>query len=275
MQMKMIDQDEKSAGREMGKHTVRFATLLGRSSIDGMVLVSLFAIASLLLVGCQSTGSREARPSDVAGAVPLELTTEAYNVFVQGNCTGVQSRLEESAYQDWPSTEVRYSLQLLSGFCQELADQRDAARETYREIVREAPLSFASDDARERLRIMRIAENDPDYEQWVESARARALEGSTARAPIERTPASYPPLPFRAGIEGYAIVEFGVTPRGATDSPVVVESDPPLLFDGVAVRAVRSWRYAKDSLGDKSERQAIRLVFRPDEDPEPETESGY
>jgi len=184
---------------------------------------------------------------------------------VQGDCADVERRIANSEIKDWPTTEVRHSLQLLSGFCEELAEQNDDARETYRAIIREAPLSFASDDARERLRIMRLAENDPDYESWVASARVRALGGSSLRAPLNRTPVAYPPLALRAGISGYAVVEFGVTPRGATDSPVVVESDPPLLFDGTALRAVRSWRYARDTLGDQSERQAIRLLFRPEE----------
>ena len=55
-----------------------------------------------------------------------------------------------------------------------------------------------------------------------------------------------------------------MTPRGDTDAPVVVDSEPPLLFDGVAVRAIREWRYAADADGTQSERQAIRLVFKPE-----------
>ena len=116
---------------------------------------------------------------------------------MQGDCADVERRIANSEIEDWPTTEVRHSFQLLSGFCEELAAQKVDARETYRAIIREAPLSFASDDARERLRIMRLAANDPDYESWVASARVRALGGSSLRTPLNRTPVAYPPLAFR------------------------------------------------------------------------------
>ena len=270
MQVNMMTQDERRYRRDADGHPPKevVRTQSRGFNFSGVIAISLLALTGLLLAGCQSTGGSggsESALADSADSEPLALTTNAYHAFVQGDCADVERRIANSEIKDWPTTEVRHSLQLLSGFCEELAEQNDDARETYRAIIREAPLSFASDDARERLRIMRLAENDPDYESWVASARVRALGGSSLRAPLNRTPVAYPPLALRAGISGYAVVEFGVTPRGATDSPVVVESDPPLLFDGTALRAVRSWRYARDTLGDQSERQAIRLLFRPEE----------
>ena len=278
MQVNMMSQDETGYGRNADGHSQKevVRTQSRGFSSSGAIAISLLALTSLLLAGCQSTGgsggSGSAR-ADSPASQPLALTTNAYNAFVRGDCAGVESGIANSGIEGWPTTEVRHSLQLLSGFCEELAEQTDDARETYRAIIHQAPLSFAADDARERMRIMRIAENDPDYESWVAAAKVRALGGSSVRAPLNRTPVDYPPLAFRAGIAGYAIVEFGVTPRGATDSPVVVESDPPLLFDGAALRAVRSWRYARDTLGDQSERQAIRLLFRPEEAPEKDSAS--
>ena len=56
-----------------------------------------------------------------------------------------------------------------------------------------------------------------------------------------------------------------MTPRGDTDAPVVVASDPPLLFDGVATRAVREWRYERRPEQTRSQRQVIRLIFRPED----------
>jgi TonB family protein len=69
-------------------------------------------------------------------------------------------------------------------------------------------------------------------------------------------------VPRAAGIEGYALVEFGVTPRGQTTNPVVVESEPRFLFDGTSIRAVREWQYARSQ---DSDRQVIKLLFRRDD----------
>jgi TonB family protein len=132
-------------------------------------------------------------------------------------------------------------------------------------LILEGPLSFASFDAGERLRILRLTENDPDYKAWVEGARFRYSESDENRIPVDRIPAAFPPLAHRAEIEGYAIVEFGITPRGDTDSPVIVDSKPPLIFDGAALRAVREWRYTRDLESEESKRQVIRIVFQPRE----------
>lgn len=188
----------------------------------------------------------------------------AHRDYERGDCPAVEARASASAVDRWDPTESREAVRLLVGFCLEQAGEIEAAREAYRRIVREAPLSYASDDARERLRILRVRENDPDYAAWVDAARKRARsKGSSSRAPVARPPARFPPVAAAAGVEGFTVVEFGVTPRGITDAPVVVASEPPLLFDGAALRAVRSWRYEEDAGGTSSPRQAIRLVFRP------------
>ena len=65
-----------------------------------------------------------------------------------------------------------------------------------------------------------------------------------------------------------------MTPRGNTDAPVIVDSEPPLLFDGAALRAVREWRYTAEPNAGATERQAIRIVFKPqDESPPPDAQS--
>ncbi|MEM9174269.1 MAG: TonB family protein [Myxococcota bacterium] len=218
-------------------------------------------------LACQTT------PRAGESKAPLETTTDAYQAYERGDCDEIERSARNAALEDWPATEARSSFLLVEGFCAERADDLERARRTYRQLLREAPLSFASDDARERLRVMRLRENDPEYAEWVAGARVRALQGSTDRTPVERAPASYPPLAQVARIGGYAIVEFGVTPRGDTDAPVIVDSNPPLLFDGVALRAVREWRYASDADGTQSERQAIRLVFKPEDAERPDLEA--
>ena len=228
----------------------------------------LLGLAMTPPMGCSSA------PRTLADAgAPLETATDAYRAYERGECSQVEATAGKVSLETWPATEARSSFLLVEGFCAERAQDIDRARETYRQLLREGPLSFASDDARERLRVLRLRENDPGYEDWIEGARRRALQGSTDRTPIERTPATYPPLAQVAQIGGYAVVEFGVTPRGDTDAPVIVDSTPPLLFDGTALRAVREWRYAPDADGTQSERQAIRMIFEPKEAEAPDLEA--
>ncbi len=232
--------------------------------------VALLILGLVLTVG-PGCGTPPARRG--GANVPLETVTSAYRAYERGDCDEIVRSARDASLEDWPAHEARASFQLVEGFCAERKGDVERAREAYRQLLREAPLSFAADDARERLRVLRLRENDPDYDEWVTDARIRALEGSTDRAPLERPPASYPPLAQLAGVGGYAVVEFGVTPGGDTDAPVVVDSEPPLLFDGVALRAVRGWRYAADSKGTQSERQAIRLVFRPEDAEQPDLDA--
>ena len=225
------------------------------------VLLLLPGASLLLLVSCQSD-----EPLPVESGFALEQAGAAYVAYDEGDCTDVANRARQARIDRWPAGELRGAFALVRGFCLELDGESEAARETYRRIVRESPLTFASDDARERLRILRLRENDPDYASWVDAARDRALNGSSDRSPVERAPARFPPIASHAGVDGYAVVEFGVTPSGLTDAPVIVASEPPLLFDGSALRAVRAWRYQKDTRSTASQRQAIKLVFKPDSD---------
>ena len=232
-----------------------------RMSMRATVRISLL-IAATLLLGCQTPSSSLSTADDVR---PKQSVIDAYRAYALGDCESVEMATTPIAIEAVELGEVRHSLILLHGFCQEHAGDVDAAIETYRSLVRDAPLSFASGDARERLRILRLLDRDPDYLGWVETSRERATQGRSDRKPLERSPADFPPLAREAGIEGFAVVTFGVTRRGDTDSPVVVDSRPPLLFDGTAVRAVREWRYAKGRDDSEEQRQVIRLVFKLDE----------
>lgn len=248
-----------------------FRALFHTSTPSSSIALGGVVLVSVLSLGCQSFVN--GTPNSVDVESNLGSATNAYRAYERGDCDAVSSSAIAAGIERWDPSEMRHSFQLLKGFCQELARDSRAARETYRLIIREAPLSFASDDARERLRILRRAESDPDYNDWVMAARQRATGGTSPRDAVRRIPASFPPLAHRAGVGGYAVVEFGVTPRGDTEAPVVVDSKPPLLFDGVAIRAVREWRYAFKQGGSEAQRQAIRLVFRP-EDPHTEPATG-
>ena len=226
------------------------------------IALCLLLTGAVVLAGCQSLWSRDDEEGSSADAIAIRNATEAYLAYQHGDCDGVRRSASREEVERWQATELRHSLLLVHGFCQELSGQTQEAIDTYRALIQDAPLSYASDDARERLRILRLTRNDPEYGRWVGEARQRARSGSSERVPVERVPADFPPLARQAGIEGYAVVEFGVTPRGDTDAPVVVDSQPPLLFDGAALRAVREWRYTRDPSSTAAKRQAIRIVFK-------------
>jgi protein TonB len=239
--------------------------------LDRAIVLSLCLLCPISLASCQMMGGGQ---SEEVGAV--ESATAAYLAYERGDCDGVHRSARREQVESWQPTELRHSMLLVYAFCEELAGEDAEALETYRGLIREAPLSFAAEDARERLRILRLQRNDPDYAEWVEGARERASHAESSRIAVQRVPANFPPLAQQAGIEGFAVVEFGVTPRGDTDAPVIVDSEPPLLFEGAALRAVREWRYEEDPDAGKTERQAIRIVFKPEDDspPPPAAEPG-
>ena len=53
----------------------------------------------------------------------------------------------------------------------------------------------------------------------------------------------YPRRALTRGIEGYVLLEFTVNSAGAVENPVVVEADPPGIFDRAAVQAALKFKY--------------------------------
>ena len=63
----------------------------------------------------------------------------------------------------------------------------------------------------------------------------------------ERTQVAAPEYPRgaeRRGIEGYAVVEYTVTPEGTVTDVTVVEAEPEGVFDRAVERAIEGWSYA-------------------------------
>ncbi len=206
-------------------------------------------------------------PSEIEA---VETATNAYRAYAGRDCATVGRLTEEDALDVWEFNEVRHSMQLLRGFCHEIEGDIGEARNVYRRLVVEAPNSFAADDAAERIRVLRISEADPDYVLWMAAASHRINRSRPRRTPINRTAVQFPPLARVIGVEGFTIVEFGVTRRGETENPVVVDSSPPLLFDGASIRAIRRWKYQRASNSDPNDRQLIRLLFKPNGAAEPD-----
>ena len=68
---------------------------------------------------------------------------------------------------------------------------------------------------------------------------------SLSRPPqfIGGTDLVYPAEARANGVEGRVVVRYDVTAAGNVANAVVVESEPPGVFDAAALTAVRSWRF--------------------------------
>ncbi len=69
------------------------------------------------------------------------------------------------------------------------------------------------------------------------------FSGDGEYLPIVKVQPQYPRRALSRGIEGYVIVEFTVTKSGAVRDPIVVESDPPNIFDRAAIKAAEKFKY--------------------------------
>jgi TonB family protein len=224
-----------------------------------IALIAIAFVNTTWLVACQE---KVLTPTEVQA---VQTANSAYKAYERGDCTAVRKLTDPDILEVWEFNEKRHSMLLLQGFCREIEGDISGARDIYRELVLEAPTSFAADDAAERTRILMLIEQDPDYAKWTNDARERIDPKKRKRTPIDRIPVEFPPLAKATGVGGYAIVEFGITQRGNTEDPIIVESKPPFLFDGASLRAVRRWQYMRESSADgRDDRELIRLLFTSD-----------
>ena len=61
--------------------------------------------------------------------------------------------------------------------------------------------------------------------------------------PLVRIDPTYPGRALSRGIEGWVLLEFTITPLGTVQNVVVVDAEPPSMFNSAAQRAVRRWKY--------------------------------
>ena len=61
--------------------------------------------------------------------------------------------------------------------------------------------------------------------------------------PIVKVAPVYPRRALTRGIEGYVLLEFTVNKTGAVVDPVVIEADPPGMFDRAAIQAALKFKY--------------------------------
>jgi TonB family protein len=225
----------------------------------GFIIGMAAAASGLLSLACAQSVDSPAEPQEIQG---IQIATDAYVAYQHSDCETVYRLTQPGVIDSLQATELRHSLRLVRGFCQELDGDPSAARQTYHRVIDDGPTSFAAEDARERLRLLDLEVNDPSYRRRVEDAAKRVRQPNPAREPSVRSAALYPPLARASAVEGFAVVEFGIAENGKTVDPIVVASDPPFLFDGTSLRAVRDWLYKVQRNSDPDARHAIRLVFR-------------
>ena len=76
------------------------------------------------------------------------------------------------------------------------------------------------------------------------------LAGLNLNAPVDgdtlaivRVLPRYPSRALSRGIEGWVLLEFSIDELGLAVNPVVIESEPPGIFDRAATSAVKRWKY--------------------------------
>jgi protein TonB len=70
--------------------------------------------------------------------------------------------------------------------------------------------------------------------------------------PIVKVPPQYPRRATQRGIEGWVLVEFTITETGAVINPVVIDADPPGIFNRSAMRTIVKWKYKPRIVGGKA-----------------------
>lgn len=86
---------------------------------------------------------------------------------------------------------------------------------------------------------------------------------------IVRVLPRYPNRALSRGIEGWVLLEFTISPIGQAMNPIVIDADPPGIFDRSAINAVKKWKYRpKTEEGRAVARPGVRqmITFQISED---------
>ena len=70
--------------------------------------------------------------------------------------------------------------------------------------------------------------------------------------PIVKVAPQYPRRATQRGIEGWVLVEFTITETGAVINPIVIDADPPGIFNRSAMRTIVKWKYKPRIVGGKA-----------------------
>ena len=70
--------------------------------------------------------------------------------------------------------------------------------------------------------------------------------------PIVKLTPQYPRRATQRGIEGWVLVQFTITAAGAVVDPMIVDADPPGIFNRSALRSIVKWKYKPRILNGKA-----------------------
>ena len=80
--------------------------------------------------------------------------------------------------------------------------------------------------------------------------------------PLVRIEPQYPRKAAMQNIEGWVILQFNITPAGTVSDVQVLDSRPPKIFDRVAVKALRKWKYRpKMEDGKPVEQKGLKVLL--------------
>jgi protein TonB len=91
-----------------------------------------------------------------------------------------------------------------------------------------------------------------------------ALVPLRALSRVSTSQPAYPEAALRTGTEGWVRLEFTVNERGRVSDIVVVDADPPGVFDNAASSALSRWRFRPPASGE-STRTSVLLRFELEE----------
>lgn len=84
---------------------------------------------------------------------------------------------------------------------------------------------------------------------------------STGVVPLERVPPKYPARAASRHIEGWVKIEFTITTGGEVENAVVVEAEPPEIFDDAALKAINQWTFKEKTVnGVAVEQRAVQTL---------------
>ncbi len=122
------------------------------------------------------------------------------------------------------------------------------------------PRTDAVDDAQVAVSIP-VAPVDLGVEMSVSGLGLAAADGDYL--PIVKIAPVYPTRALSRGIEGHCLVEYTVTVTGTTKDAVVIEADPPGIFNKASIAAALKFKYRPRVVdGEPIEVYGVRNLFR-------------
>lgn len=83
------------------------------------------------------------------------------------------------------------------------------------------------------------------------------VDKAASELPLHRANPDYPRGAASAGIEGWAHLEFEITPDGSVRNAFAIESEPDGVFDSTSLSALAQWRYTS-----RAQPRVVQVVFR-------------